>query len=240
MRALKRLLFGTTALTPAVLSGEKLSGKRGAMPPAEAAAGTVAGLAACSRYLTLGGTALLVLGGLTWYLSDDRTPSSQQTASTQIVPAQEIPIRERAVPARRVHAVTDQGRSVNVYWVADANSYLEPVLRRENEVAHVRLLRLLRTAPADERYNCYGWLFTDGAYWLFESDISPILLDNGYREVPVPQAGDLVVYRDDDGRIVHCGLVRAAGADGLILVESKWGEGGGTYTRPRTVGMGAA
>jgi hypothetical protein len=196
------------------------------MPPAEAAAETVAGLAACSRYLTLGGAALLVLGGLTWYLSHDQTPSSQRAASSQIVPAQEIPIRERAVPARRVHAVTDQGRSVTVYWVADANSYLEPVLQRENEEAHVRLLRLLRTAPADERYNCYGWLFTDGAYWIFESDIHPILEDNGYREVAVPQAGDLVVYRDDEGRIVHCGLVRAAGADGLILVESKWGEGG--------------
>jgi hypothetical protein len=50
-----------------------------------------------------------------------------------------------------------------------------------------------------------------------------ILHDNGYRPQSVPRAGDLAIYRNEQGDIVHAGIVRANDPFGLALVESKWG-----------------
>jgi hypothetical protein len=196
------------------------------MSVSEAPAGNVVRLSARSRHLALSGSALLLLAGLGWYLSDAKGHSHE------IIPAEDVPLAQRSVPARKVHAETDRGRPVGLYWVADANSYLTPVQEQEVQHVQIRLLRLIRSAPADERYNCYGWVFTDGTYWVYETDIPQILQDNGYREVEVPEAGDLILYRDAEGQIAHCGLVRVAGADGLILIESKWGEMGRFIHRP--------
>ena len=49
-----------------------------------------------------------------------------------------------------------------------------------------------------------------------------ILHDNGYETVSVPQAGDLAIYHDARGRLVHSSVVRAVSPDGLVMVESKW------------------
>ena len=63
----------------------------------------------------------------------------------------------------------------------------------------------------------------DGRYWVPTECIDAILRDNGYRRVVDPAPGDVVVYRDDDGRAFHAGIVKAVGAGGFVLVESKWG-----------------
>jgi hypothetical protein len=62
--------------------------------------------------------------------------------------------------------------------------------------------------------------------------VKEILEDHGYTEVEQPQADDLVLYHDVSGEIVHCGLVRTASKDGLVLVESKWGVMGRFIHRP--------
>jgi hypothetical protein len=49
-----------------------------------------------------------------------------------------------------------------------------------------------------------------------------ILEDNGYEVVESPQVGDVVVYRDKTGAIIHTGLVRTL-EDGQVWIESKWG-----------------
>ncbi len=71
--------------------------------------------------------------------------------------------------------------------------------------------------------NCHGYVFTGGQYWLTSDQVEGILTDNGYRQVKTPAVGDLAIYRDRAGAIVHSGLVRGRGTD-TILVESKWGK----------------
>jgi hypothetical protein len=196
------------------------------MSQAEAPVANAVRSSARSRYLALCGGVLLALTGLGWYLSDTRPPPEV------LIPAQDIPIAQRSVPARHVRAETDRGRPVDIFWVADANGYLKAVQQTERDEIRIRQLRLIRTGLPDETYNCYGWVFTGGTYWLIETEIPRILEDNGYRQVEVPQAGDLVLYWDETGAIVHCGLVRVASPDGLILIESKWGEMGRFIHRP--------
>jgi hypothetical protein len=196
------------------------------MSRCEAATAAVAGLSARSRSLVLGSSALLLLAGLSWYWGGAGEPSEE------IVPAQEIPVAQRRVPARRARAETDRGRPVPLYWVADANGYLPPVEDREAYQVQLRQVRLIRSAPADETYNCYGWVFAGGAYWIRDCDVPLILEDNRYREVAAPQPGDLIIYRDDDGNVTHCGIVRAAGPDQPVLIESKWREMGRFIHRP--------
>lgn len=92
--------------------------------------------------------------------------------------------------------------------------------------------RVIRTAPADASYSCHGWVFTAVPCHLSGGDVEVILRENGYREVAAPRAGDLVVYRDAGGAVAHTGVVRVAGPDGLVLVESKWGARGRYLHRP--------
>ena len=76
-------------------------------------------------------------------------------------------------------------------------------------------------APADRSYNCHGWVFTGGLYFLPDDEVEPILQENGYQVVDHPQAGDLIIYHNDRGQVAHSGRVWAVG-DGNLLVESKW------------------
>jgi len=61
--------------------------------------------------------------------------------------------------------------------------------------------------------------------------VEMILADNSFLEVSSPHPGDVVVYRDGKGTIVHSGIIRAVLGNSLlgeaitILVESKWGMG---------------
>jgi hypothetical protein len=109
---------------------------------------------------------------------------------------------------RDLVAVTDRGREVKLYrWAKDDDSHSPSSvqLASENILA-----------------NCHGWVFTGGKHILGLDGVARILEDNGYRECEVPHPGDLIVYRDDRGEILHTGLVRA-GLFGGMLIESKWG-----------------
>ncbi|MCS7167723.1 MAG: hypothetical protein RMI91_05585 [Gemmatales bacterium] len=128
-------------------------------------------------------------------------------------------------------AYTDRGRVIALYtprsWpVALEKKPSDPsVFWPEHAFGH----KLIRTAPPDPRYNCFGWVFTAGQYILAPDDVQRILEDNGYYEVHEPEPNDVVVYYDQQGMITHTALVRAVGPDGFVLVESKWGISGGRY-----------
>ncbi len=110
---------------------------------------------------------------------------------------------------RDLVAVTDRGREVELYrWVKDGNN--------ERSTSSVQL------ESEDTRANCHGWVFTGGKHMLWRDGVARILEDNGYRKCHVPRPGDLIVYRDDRGEILHTGVVKT-GLFGGILVESKWG-----------------
>src|SRR5258708_6863274 len=55
---------------------------------------------------------------------------------------------------------------------------------------------VIRRGPADERTNCFGFVFVHGRYWVPDTAIDPILTDNGYHPVSDPHPGDVAVYRD--------------------------------------------
>ncbi|MFN0019971.1 MAG: hypothetical protein ACKVP0_17065 [Pirellulaceae bacterium] len=106
-------------------------------------------------------------------------------------------------------AVTDRRREVELYrWVRGGNDELSTAsVQGDSE---------------NTRANCHGWVFTGGKHLLWRDGVARILEDNGYRKCEDPRPGDLIVYRDDRGEILHTGLVRA-GLFGGMLIESKWG-----------------
>jgi hypothetical protein len=117
-------------------------------------------------------------------------------------------------------AETDAGRPVRLFR---APRPPEPAGGPSSGAADVVVVRM---GPEDDGYNCHGWVFTGGRFWLYSADVERILRDNGYRPVRDPRPGDVAVYRDPDGTISHTGVVWAVVAGGRVLVESKWGAGG--------------
>lgn len=116
--------------------------------------------------------------------------------------------------------LTDRGHRVPVYEA-------EPHSREPDDFPDESLERhAIRQAAPDSTVNGHGWVFTSGNCVILGRDVDTILADNGYEIIEQPQPGDLIVYRDEEGQIVHSGLVRAVLDDGEVLVESKWGAGG--------------
>lgn len=126
-------------------------------------------------------------------------------------------------PAEDAQALTDQGGSINLYSPA-ANPAVVVPNRDALDAAEARHFvdRRIKRRDPSRPANCHGWVFTGGRYCLSPDDVEKILVENGYRAVTRPKPGDLIIYRDEDGNIVHSGLVRLADGD-LVLVESQWG-----------------
>ena len=90
-------------------------------------------------------------------------------------------------------------------------------------------------------YNCYGLAFACRRSAIVdEEDVSAILVDDGYRQLPWdPSAwlsGDIVIYRDGNGAMVHVGVVAKkqvdlATGETSVEVVSAWGESG-EYLHP--------
>jgi hypothetical protein len=100
---------------------------------------------------------------------------------------------------------------------------LSPAMVREADAWLVQgFPGVVRLDGPNVTYNCHGWIVAGGRYWIEGPDFELILHDNGYHPVPIPQLGDIVVYRDGVGEIVHSGLVREVSA-AAVSVESKWG-----------------
>jgi hypothetical protein len=127
-------------------------------------------------------------------------------------------------PVAATACTTDAGRAVTLYFRARASD--EADLKAGDAAVFTAgqyAARAIRTAPPVEDYNCHGWVFTGGRYWIQGDDVETILKDNGYAAVTEPRPGDLVIYRSS-GDIVHSGVVRMAEAGEPVLVESKWGK----------------
>ena len=89
------------------------------------------------------------------------------------------------------------------------------------EIKHQTMMpNLICTDSPGVDYNCHGWVFTGGRYWIGGDDVKRILEDNGYRPVTVPAPGDVIIYYSGENP-VHTGLVRASDERGIII-ESKW------------------
>jgi hypothetical protein len=171
--------------------------------------------------------AFVLLGPLlacAWVIEFDRS-----TQSEEFVPHEMPPKVDEPPPVLTNNtAHTDRDRIIPLYTrgPADENN----LLRSEKYHANNYSLALIRTAAIEQDYNCHGWIFTGGRYWVRGEFVDSILNDNGYQRVDQPRQGDLVVYRAAEGNVLHSGLVRVAD-DSLILIESKWGTIG-RYVHP--------
>lgn len=131
-------------------------------------------------------------------------------------------------PARKAEAgaaLTERGARLELSSPAVD---LDPETAAEREAYILSRLgaagSFIRRGPADERTNCFGWVFAHGRFWLTDQSVGPILSDNGYHAVTDPRPGDLVIYRDRfTGRPAHAALVRYVTEGQPVLVEGKWG-----------------
>lgn len=120
---------------------------------------------------------------------------------------------------------TDRGYRIQA-MTCDGQDQAIPTLRAQQE-EQLQFRRLDGVVIALEHgwqnCNCHGYVFTGGRFWVHGGQVPRILEDNGYAPISVPMAGDLAVYRNSLGVVVHTGVVRGLADDGVILVESKWG-----------------
>lgn len=121
--------------------------------------------------------------------------------------------------------LTDCGSQVPVFnWVTDAEAY--EAYAEWIHLEYCQRYELIVTSAPTPRTNCHGWVFLRGQYLLFGEQVEQILEDNGYLEVFQPRPGDLIIYRDAAGNILHSGLVWEYAADGGLLIQSKFGISG--------------
>ncbi len=167
--------------------------------------------------LCLGGVLLLV-----WQVHALDQAAAKELECSAAFLASCPPVLE-IVPQAEVSARTDAGNPVEIYKEALHKTPAE----EENEASPISLSQFttkpIQTGPPTLRYNCNGWVFTGGRYWLETSSVERILKDNHYAMVSYPVQGDLIIFRNSEGEVIHSGLVYRAEEDGLILVESKWG-----------------
>jgi hypothetical protein len=121
------------------------------------------------------------------------------------------------------YGLTDKGRVVPVFRFsadkAKLAAYTAGFLQRFSQFKTTVILR----EEASEKTNCHGWVFTGGRHLLRGDGVAMILADNDYRVVDVPASGDIVIYRDACGVILHTGLVQGVLKEGTVMIESKWG-----------------
>lgn len=120
-------------------------------------------------------------------------------------------------------ATTDAGTSIQLYRLETSErefeEYASLLEDKLNGFIHLGILR----QDADKMANCHGWVFTDGRFLLRGTDVDSILCDNNYYIVSDPKPGDIMIYRNEVGNILHTALVQGVLIDGSVILESKWG-----------------
>ncbi len=91
-----------------------------------------------------------------------------------------------------------------------------------------------RNLGKDQRFNtnCHGQTFTDGEFWINNSQVEDLLTGEGYKEANTPKVGDVVVYRKD-GNVVHSVKITDT-ANGITVTGL-----GGTQVETSTAPIGA-
>src|SRR5262249_13589574 len=93
------------------------------------------------------------------------------------------------------HAPTGTGRLIPLFRPAQSTAEAMASFP-EQEFLHKRKLdqHLIQTGPVDASYNCHGWVFAGGKFWVRGAAVPDILKDNGYFTVARPQPGDIAVF----------------------------------------------
>ncbi len=209
-----------------------------ALPVAAAVAGVV-GLLSIERVRTglLGvlatparqrafGAVVAITAGAVWLAENRRYDRDSDAMANQTMVAITKETSPFTTPAK-VACQTDKGSPVQVRVPVDPRGP-EDLAATEQRAMHVPALtgKWIRTGEPDDRSNCHGWVFAGGRFHIGGEQLEKIWAENGYEKVAAPQAGDVIVYLDDNKQPLHTGVVRAVQASGAVVVESKWGSMG--------------
>ena len=168
------------------------------------------------------GVAMLLAGiGVVGYACSEAEPQNSDELEDIAKLVEEEGKRDYQ-PAEGLSATTDLGSDVPLLRLTNSKA---DVLARSDEriIRNFNHAHLIRISGPSAQTNCHGWVFTGGLCWISTDGVELVLTENGYQQVETPVQGDLVVYRDDSGKVIHTGIVRAYSSDGRILIESKWG-----------------
>ena len=96
---------------------------------------------------------------------------------------------------------------------------------------------VVQTFPRGWIFNCHGYSVGNGEYWIDNEDIQVYLAETtALRRATSPRVGDLVVYRDRGGKVVHSAIMASDGnvnmAAGVKLFKLPGG-----YTKTATVSV---
>ncbi len=127
-------------------------------------------------------------------------------------------------------AFTDKGTVVQLFRCQPVD---ETVVAKPTDRDYGFEDRVMRLSYATTQANCHGWVFTEGKFLLCGNDVQKILADHLYSRTSKPVAGDVIIYRDAMGNILHTGLVRFLNEKGEPFIESKWGIQGHFLHRPQ-------
>jgi hypothetical protein len=72
--------------------------------------------------------------------------------------------------------------------------------------------------------DCHGVTFADGEYWINNDQVDKVLSGSSYTQTSSPKQGDVGVFRDSSGNVVHS--VTVSGVDSNGNVTSVTGLGG--------------
>jgi len=117
---------------------------------------------------------------------------------------------------------TDRGRKINLYCF-ELKGALPARASEITATANSYPAALISRKGIDFSANCHGWVFANGAHLVNSEGVEMILEDNGYIRTDRPKAGDIAIYRNINGNILHTALVCSVLQDDTVLVESKWG-----------------
>lgn len=181
------------------------------------------------RVVCLLGVAVVTISAVRFEETDQAEVSQDMAEVEELVgPLENLELRTNRARARTasVAATTDIGTAVNLLEIVECRS-AEEQSKIEDEYFRRDRSRdfVVRRGPADDRTNCFGWIFTDGRFWIPGPEVERIVRENGYREVTSPRPGDLIAYRTS-GTIAHLAIVRYVTPGQPVLVEGKWGYGG--------------
>jgi hypothetical protein len=137
------------------------------------------------------------------------------------------------IPVTPNRLTTDQGTAVELTECPNPRPASDLVRMERQSIrksGHADFI--MRLHPADDRSNCFGWVFTGGQYYIDGRQVDRILEENSYQAVADPKPGDLVVYRWQ-GLPTHMAIVRYVSEGQPVLIEGKWGWEG-VYLHPVT------
>ncbi len=167
--------------------------------------------------LVAGGAALA--GSQLWLMERNLERDMEQTEAELRSAEEALHLHPTAVRLAR----TDAGCTVPLFLPRpDLPSDVDPHIERRYLRAQRLGLKLIQTGSSDPRYNCHGWIFAAGRYWVRSNSVERVLADNRYGKVERPAEGDVAIYRNHKGEVTHSALVRSIAGE-LVLLESKWG-----------------